>query len=132
MQRPLRLLIVEDSKALGERLTELVSQLGGFELLGVVDNENDAVTRIRNESVEVMLLDLHLRQGTGFGVLRSLKGSTDRPQVVVLTTYDLPEYKNAALALGARFFLDKARDSDRIPEVLDEISRDARGTNQPA
>ena len=70
---------------------------------------------------DVIILDLHLKQGTGFGVMRALASSTLKPRIIVLTNYDLPEYKNAAIALGATHFLDKARDYGRLPEVLHEI-----------
>jgi two-component system, OmpR family, response regulator len=69
----------------------------------------------------VIILDLHLKQGTGFGVMRALAATQLKPRIIVLTNYDLPEYKNAALALGATHFLDKARDYGRLPEVLHEI-----------
>ena len=122
MPTPLKLWLVEDSKLLVERLSEVISQIADIDLVGTVDNENDAVARLKGESVDVVILDLRLRQGTGFGVLRALAGEKTRPRIVVLTTYDLPEYKSAALALGAGYFLDKARDCDRIPDVLNEIA----------
>jgi DNA-binding NarL/FixJ family response regulator len=65
-----------------------------------------------------------LKQGTGFGVMRALAGGTTKPRIVVLTNYDLPEYKNAATALGATHFLDKARDYGRLAEVLQEICQE--------
>ena len=68
-----------------------------------------------------MILDLHLRLGTGFGVMRVLAATQWQPRIIVLTNYDLGEYKQAALALGATRFLDKARDYGRLPEVLQEI-----------
>jgi len=123
MSRSLKVLLVEDSKVLTERLSEVINQIADVDLVGAVDNEKEAVLRVKREAVDVMILDLHLKQGTGFGVLRALAKSSLRPNVIILTNYDLPEYKNAALALGATYFLDKARDYDRIPEVLDEICR---------
>lgn len=129
MPRPLRLLLVEDSKVLVERLTEVIGQIEGIDLIGAVDTESDAVTRLKGEPVDVMILDLRLRQGTGFGVLRALAAFPARPRTIVLTTYDLPEYKSAALALGAGYFLDKARDCDRIPDVLNEICSGAPGVS---
>ena len=51
-----------------------------------------------------------MKQGTGFGVMRALAATQLKPSIIVLTNYDLPEYKNAAIALGASHFLDKARD----------------------
>ena len=42
--------------------------------------------------------------------------------MIVLTNYDLAEYRRAATAFGAREFLDKARDFDRLPVLLEQIS----------
>ena len=55
------------------------------------------------------------------GVMRALATAQLKPRIIVLTNYDLPEYKNAAIALGATHFLDKARDYGRLPEVLHDI-----------
>jgi ActR/RegA family two-component response regulator len=101
MAQSLRVLLVEDSKVLTERLTEAIRQIPQVELIGTAD--------------------LHLKQGTGFGVMRALATAQLKPRIIVLTNYDLPEYKNAAIALGATHFLDKARDYGRLPEVLHEI-----------
>jgi DNA-binding NarL/FixJ family response regulator len=40
---------------------------------------------------------------------------------VVLTNHDLPEYQTAVMALGATYFLDKARDFHRLPEIVRAI-----------
>jgi len=121
MARCLRVLLVEDSKVLTERLTEAIRQIPDVELIGTADTEAAAIASAKRDSVDVIILDLHLRQGTGFGVMRALTMAQLKPQVIVLTNYDLPEYKNAAIALGATHFLDKARDYGRLPEVLHEI-----------
>ncbi len=121
MAQCLRVLLVEDSKVLTERLTEAIRQIADVELIGTADTEAAAVAAVKRESIDVVILDLHLKQGTGFGVMRALATTQLKPRIVVLTNYDLPEYKNAAIALGASHFLDKARDYGRLPEVLHEI-----------
>jgi hypothetical protein len=40
---------------------------------------------------------------------------------VVLTNYDLPQYRDEALALGAAHFMDKIRDYHKLPDVLHEL-----------
>jgi two-component system, OmpR family, response regulator len=125
----LRVLLVEDSKVLTERLSEAIRQVSDVDLIGTVDTEAAAVAAVRRENVDVMILDLHLKQGTGFGVMRALAKSPSKPSIVILTNYDLPEYKSAALALGATHFLDKARDYDRLPDVLHQICASARTQN---
>jgi DNA-binding NarL/FixJ family response regulator len=117
----LKVLLVEDSKVLTDRLTDALNQITAVNLIGTVDTEDAAVAFVGRESVDVIILDLHLKRGTGFGVMRSLANTRSRPKIIVLTNYDLPEYKNVALALGATHFLDKARDYGRIPELLHEI-----------
>jgi two-component system, OmpR family, response regulator len=118
MGQSLKVLLVEDSKVLTERLTDALHQITTVNLIGTVDTEAAAVAFVKRESVDVIILDLHLRLGTGFGVMRSLAATRLKPQIIVLTNYDLPEYKNAAFGLGATHFLDKARDYGRLPELL--------------
>ena len=116
-----RVLLVEDSKVLTERLTEAIDQIADVHLIGTAETEAAALAVVMSEPVDVIILDLHLRQGTGFGVMRALATAQLKPRIVVLTNYDLPEYKQAAFALGATHFLDKARDYGRLPDVLLEI-----------
>jgi two-component system OmpR family response regulator len=73
------------------------------------------------EDVDVIVLDLHLKQGTGFGVMRALATLQRKPTVIVLTNFGLPEYGKASLAFGAALFLDKARDFARLPELPTKI-----------
>jgi DNA-binding NarL/FixJ family response regulator len=121
MAQCLRVLLVEDSKVLLERLAEAIRQIPDVELIGTADTESAAVAAVKRDAIDVVILDLHLKQGTGFGVMRALAATQLKPRIIVLTNYDLPEYKNAALALGATHFLDKARDYGRLPEVLHEL-----------
>jgi len=120
----LRVLLVEDSKVLTERLIEAIRQIPAVELIATVDTESAAIATVKRETVDVIILDLHLKQGTGFGVMRALAGTAAKPRIVVLTNYDLPEYKSAATALGATHFLDKAREYGRLAEVLQEICQE--------
>ena len=125
MPQSLRVLLVEDSKVLTERLTDAaLYQIETVNLIGTADTEEAAIAIVRRESIDVIILDLHLKRGTGFGVMRALATRDLKPRIIVLTNYDWPEYKNAALALGATHFLDKAREYDRLPELLHEICED--------
>jgi len=117
----IRVLLVEDSEVLTERLTEAIDQIADVQLIGTAETEAVAVALATREPVDVIILDLHLRQGTGFGVMRALATTKSKPQIIVLTNYNLPEYKHAAFALGATHFLDKALDYRRLPQVLHEI-----------
>jgi two-component system, OmpR family, response regulator len=114
----LKVLLVEDSSVLKERLSTLIGSLDHVRLVAVTDTEDSAVEVAKREAVDVIILDLHLKQGSGFGVMRALAGSGLKPRFVILTNYDLPEYQKIAEALGATHFLDKARDFGQVPALL--------------
>jgi len=119
--KSVKVLLVEDSAVLAEILSEALSELPEVELVGAVDSETEAFRVLAHEHVDLIFLDLQLKQGTGFGILRSLADMQPAPRSVVLTNHDLPEYHSAAMALGATYFLDKARDFHRLPEIVRAI-----------
>jgi two-component system, OmpR family, response regulator len=120
----LRVLLIEDSALLAVRLIELVNGLPDVELIDTVDAEADALDRISEASPDVLILDLHLREGSGFGVLRSLALSTrPRPKIIVLTNFGLSEYRRAAELFGVEVFLDKAREYLRLPSLLTDFAK---------
>ncbi|MBC8022938.1 MAG: response regulator, partial [Burkholderiales bacterium] len=50
-----------------------------------------------------------------------------RPQApgvvfVVLTNHSEPQYRDACFEAGARYFLDKSQDLDKVPGVIAEIA----------
>ena len=123
----MRVLLAEDSTLLAARLTELIRRLPDVELVGTVDSEAEAVSHVASDTPDVLILDLHLRSGSGFGVLRALsrpRASARRPKIVILTNFGLPEYRREAEAFGVEAFLDKSRDYFRLPSLLTDFARD--------
>ena len=118
----IRVLLIEDSAVLAERLREMLQQMPGVELVGTADSEQDAVALLGRISADALILDLHLRQGNGFGVIRAMRSLHAHPEVVILTNYTLPQYQQRAQAMGVHYFLDKAREFDTIADVLHEIA----------
>lgn len=117
----LRVLLVEDSELLAERLREVLGGIAGVELVGTAVDEGSAVAQTREGDVHVLILDLQLKHGTGFGVLRSL--GADRPATIVFTNYALPEYRRWAEQFGVDYFLNKSLDFERLPEVIRKLAQ---------
>jgi two-component system OmpR family response regulator len=118
-RHPLRVLLVEDSPRIAERVRDLLQMEAGAEVVRVVGDEQSAVDAARTCSADVMILDLRLRHGTGFGVLKAL--GPNRPTTIIMTNYALPQYREKARSLGVEYFLDKSLDFGRLPDILTEI-----------
>ncbi len=119
----LRILLVEDSPRIAERLRELLDQEAGVSVVATVDDETSAIRALREMSVDLLILDLQLKTGTGFGVLESI--GRNRPPTIVMTNYALPQYRERARQLGVEHFLNKEKDFERLPEIVAGI-RDSR------
>ena len=82
------------------------------------------MTAARDNEIDVIILDLQLKEGTGFGVVQRL-GKT-RPTIIVFTNYMLPEYQRLAESLGIEYFLNKSRDYERLPQLIQELGASQR------
>ena len=123
-----RVLLVEDSPIVAERVKESIREIPGICVVDTLDRESAAVDTLARGGIDVVILDLHLNRGTGFGVLRALpRLERPRPVIIIFTSYDLPEYRRQAMALGADHFLDKAQDFERIPQLLQTIREERHG-----
>jgi len=112
-------LLVEDSALIAERLRELLLQGEGVHVLATVVDEPSAIRALRELPVDLLILDLQLKIGTGFGVLESVGAA--RPLTIVMTNYALPQYRERARQLGVEYFLNKDKDFERLPQIIADI-----------
>lgn len=98
--------------------------LGGEDDLAVAWQAGDgaeALARLAEHPVDVMLLDLRMPGTDGLATLQALAGTPRRPRVLVLTTFNTDEHVVAALRLGADGFLLKDADPARLIEAIHRV-----------
>jgi two-component system, NarL family, response regulator DevR len=110
--------IVEDSAPVRVRLETLLAAIPGARMVGFAEGAEDAVRSILEKRPQVVVLDMHLKQGTGLDVLRGLQGKVNGTDIYVLTNYSLDAYRQAAERLGARGFFDKSSDLPKLRAAL--------------
>jgi DNA-binding NarL/FixJ family response regulator len=128
---PIRVAIVDDHPVRREGTAALLAAQPGLEIAGVAGTVDEAAALVDETQVDVVLLDIRLGTDSGLrwltsgGVEPSAGAPTrPRPAVVILTSYDYPQYAEAALRLGASGFVLKTAP---IAELLDAIRRAAAG-----
>jgi DNA-binding NarL/FixJ family response regulator len=117
-----KVLLVEDSGPVTDRIATLIGELGAVEIVGAVSTERAATEALARTPVDALVLDLHLKQGDGFGVLRFIRRQALNVAAVVFTSYDIPQYRRAAATLGAAEFLHKSRDHDKLGDALRRLA----------
>src|SRR5687768_8286820 len=89
----LRVLLVEDAALLVDQVRELLATVGKVGEVMVVATEHEAIRALNEFEPDLAIVDLKLKEGTGFGVLRSLTDVKARPKVIIFTNYSLPNYR---------------------------------------
>lgn len=119
----IRVAIVDDHPLVREGTAAIVERADDMEIAGVAASLEELRPILRDGSVQVLLLDLRLGTESGFDLLRDAKDGP-MPAVVVLTSYDYPQYADAALRLGAAGFVVKTAPT---AELLEAVRRAASG-----
>jgi putative two-component system response regulator len=106
-------LVLDDESANVSFLVRLLERRGYSNVSGLTDPKL-ALEHLRREPVDLLVLDLHMPELDGFGVLAELAGipHCELMPVLVLTGDASREVRNRALAHGARDFLAKPFDAD--------------------
>jgi DNA-binding NarL/FixJ family response regulator len=103
----LRALIVEDSRFFRQLLKEtLLSQFPKMDISEAEDGE-EALKKITDSPPDLIFMDIKLPGESGLEVTRKLKIQYPDTIVIILTSYDLPEYREAASQYKADHFLSK-------------------------
>jgi DNA-binding NarL/FixJ family response regulator len=100
---PVGVFVVEDSTSMQTALSDLLGELGGFEVLGTASTETTAtdwLDRHRGEW-DVVTLDLVLSDGSGFNLIRRCRAMAPEGTIVVLSEFVTPVIDKHCVERGA-------------------------------
>ena len=104
-----RALIIDQSSIFRRTLKEVILTSEPHVDVTEAPNADLALGILRNQSPDVVFLDIALPRGNGIEFIRRIKGITPDTRIVVLTSHDSTEQKEASLQQGADVFLSKER-----------------------
>lgn len=124
-----RIFLVEDSSIIRENLVDALRETAPVEIVGTADNEATAIDwlRRRNETCDLVIVDIFLKSGSGLGVLKALVDVPDAPMRVVLSNHATPGVRAKCLELGADAVFDKSNELDEMLGWLRRFSRSDLG-----
>jgi DNA-binding NarL/FixJ family response regulator len=112
-------LICEDNAGFRNSLRQLLS--GHFPFMHITEAADckDALHHALTQRFDLIFVDVRLPDGSGLELTRRIKAVFADAVICVLTSYDIPEYRAAALQSGARYFMVKGdvTDADIIAVV---------------
>jgi YesN/AraC family two-component response regulator len=116
----LRVLVADDSAAIRDSLSSLISRLPDVEIVGMARSGLEAYELIRNLKPDVVTLDIRMPEMSGINVLEAIKKQQLETTVIVLTGLAEMEYRVKCTELGAKFFFHKSTEFEKVIEVLSD------------
>lgn len=112
----LRTYLVEDSPVIRESLIATLEELVPVEVVGTAEDEFTALKWLgqADHPVDLVIVDIFLKDGSGLGVLRGSHASKRQHKMVVLSNYATPDMRRKCLALGADQVFDKSHELDAL------------------
>lgn len=115
-----RILLVEDNVYFLQFLKETIqARLPSLDILEAKNGE-EALLRMEAFSPDTIFTDLRLPGANGLELTQKIKAQYPETIVVIITNYDLPEYRQAAFQSGADHFVSK----DSFLKMINSMSSD--------
>lgn len=116
----IRAIIVDDEPLAREGVAMVLEQEADIEIVGQCGDGGAAIRAIKDESPDLVLLDIKMPGLSGFDVVESI-GVSSMPAVIFLTAYD--EYALRAFRVNAVDYLLKPIDGQLLRDSLQKVRR---------
>lgn len=128
---PFNVLIVEDNQTFRQALTEVLKSQFPYLAIEEAGNSAEAFEKIDMFSPNLVFMDIKLPGENGLDITRRIKAQHPDIVIMILTSYDLPEYRDVAFRYGANHFIVKGSSTfEEISSLIENVVAD-RKPNPP-
>ena len=125
---PLRILLVDDSPTFLDAAMHALAADPRIEIVGQAFSGQEGVDLVAQAQPDLVLMDVAMPRMNGFEATRLIKAQPNAPQIVILTSYDLPHYRTAAQTAGADSFISKADFGTLMLPLIDTVIAERNST----
>ena len=110
-----KLLIIDDETKILRSLRFLLED--NFEIY-TSENLSEALDIFKKEGIYLVLLDLRLKEGSGFDLMKKFLELRPNAIIIIMTAYSTIENSIKAIKSGAYYFITKPIDNDQLILLL--------------
>jgi two-component system response regulator YesN len=120
-----RTLIVEDNLFFRDLLKETLHSRFPSMAISEAGNAEEALDEIDTLPPDLIFMDIRLPGESGLELTKKIKTQHPDITIIILTSYDLPEYREAANKFQANYFLSKGSSTkESILTLVESILSD--------
>lgn len=118
-----RVLIVEDNATFRQSFKESLEILYPGIEIQELDEGSRCLEEVKAFRPELIFMDIRLPGENGLVLTKKIKAKHPEMKIIVITSYDNPEYRDAAVQSGAsRFFSKDSLSFAEIKALIDSVS----------
>ena len=118
----LRLLIVDDSELMCKRLSQILAEIEGVEIMGLAHSVSEAFLHIEKGIPDAAILDICLPGGNGIDILKKIREAGNPTKVIMYTHFPFPQYEKKCRRFGADYFFDKYTEFEKLLGVIKQLA----------
>lgn len=115
----MKILVIDESPILRERLIEMLSEINGIEVIGHHAEEQAVLQSLENLKPDALIFDGQISGGRGLAMLRKIKKGKHQPKLFIFSGEVNSAYGDRYLKAGADYFFDKTKE---LKEMINKIS----------
>lgn len=112
----IKCIIIDDEPIAIEYLKQYVQETSELELIGTYLNPLDALPQIKNQSIDLLFLDIQMPQITGIELAKQLS-----PHISIIFTTAYPQYAVDGFNLNAADYLVKPIGIERFKQAINKV-----------
>jgi DNA-binding NarL/FixJ family response regulator len=114
----IRVLIVKDQPITRLGIEKLINLTADLEVVGLAENGREAIAQTRRLMPDVVLMDIQMPVMNGKAATRHIMKEFPGCKILMLTTFDNDQYIVDALKAGAKGYLLKDMDMDKLAQAI--------------
>ncbi len=119
-------LIVEDNASFRNTLLDILSTQFPYIAIEEAADGKEALQKVDSFQPHLIFMDIKLPGENGLYLTQKIKTKYPEVVVIILTSYDLPEYREAAFRYGANHFIVKGSSTNQeILALVESILKDS-------
>jgi DNA-binding NarL/FixJ family response regulator len=118
----IKVFITDDHPIVREGLKQTLRETPDIAVSGEASNGEETLDDLRNQEVDVVLLDISLPGRSGLDILAQIRVAYPTVKVLILSTYPEQQYAIRALRTGAAGYLTKESAPDELITAIRKVA----------
>jgi len=116
-----KLVIVDDHRVVRSGVKALIETEPGLEVIGEAGDGREAVTKVKAQQPDVVLMDLVMPEMDGVEATSEITKLSPAPEILILTSFSEEERIIQAIKAGASGYLIKDASPDELVQAIEDV-----------